>query len=119
MKESAVGLECEVRNSPIPLSFAFSPYNNPTQLYDFKDVAPPGAEKPTTTIVLGLIKYIHIHKAVLAEDGNTVDPSKLRPVARLGGATFARLGEGFDLSRLSWKSSKEQIEKLHSTREQS
>ncbi|KAJ3476045.1 hypothetical protein NLI96_g11432 [Meripilus lineatus] len=95
VKESAVGLECE--------------------LYDFKDVAPPGAEKPTTTIVLGLIKYIHIHKAVLAEDGNTVDPSKLRPVARLGGATFARLGEGFDLSRLTWKSSKEQIEKLHST----
>lgn len=84
-------------------------------MYDFRDIAPPGVEEPTTTVVFGLIKLIHIHKAVLTEDGNTVDPSKLRPVARLGGTTFARLGDGFDISRPSWKALKVKIEQLHSS----
>ncbi|KAL4250010.1 hypothetical protein ABKN59_005932 [Abortiporus biennis] len=73
VKESAFSMECE--------------------LYELKDITPPGATNPTTTLIL-------------------VDPGKLRPVARLGGSTFARLGEGFNLSRPSWKALKESIRQV-------
>lgn len=79
----------------------------------------------TNTLVLGLIRRAHVRNAVLV-DGNSgadtantnanvshdneaqtrpliVDPAKLRPVSRLGGATFARVTEGFDIPRPSWR----------------
>ena len=76
----------------------------PLQLYSSQDITPSGSPEPSTTIVLGLIKKIHVREAVLNEDGMTIDPAKLRPIARLGGTTYGRLLEGFDLSRISWKS---------------
>jgi hypothetical protein len=48
---------------------------------------------------------------VLNDDG-TVDPVKLRAVSRLGGSTYARIGEGFDLPRPSWKKSQDAYEAL-------
>ncbi|TFK54278.1 hypothetical protein OE88DRAFT_1711170 [Heliocybe sulcata] len=83
VKESAVSLECE--------------------LFHFQDICPPGSDLVTNTLVLGIIKKAHIRNAVLAEGGNSVDPEKLRPVARFGGQTYARLGDGFELPRPSWK----------------
>lgn len=74
------------------------------QLYSSQDIAPPGSPEPSTTVILGLIKRIHVRESVLNEDEMTVDPAKLRPIARLGGTTYAKLLEGFDLSRISWKS---------------
>lgn len=41
-----------------------------------------------------------------------MDPLKLRPIARLEGNSYVRLGEAFDLSRPSWKVLKEAIEKF-------
>ena len=76
------------------------------------DIVSPKLQEITTTLVFGLIKHIHVRNAVLTEDGQTVDPAKLRPVARLGGSTFARLGEGFDLERPSWKDLKERIKRM-------
>lgn len=64
-------------------------------------------------MILGLIKHIHIRNSVLAEDKKTVDLAKLRPVARLAGGTYSRLGEGFDLERPSWKALKGRIEQMH------
>jgi len=84
VRESAVAMECE--------------------LYSSQDIAPPGSPEPSTTVILGLIKRIHVRESVLNEDEMTVDPAKLRPIARLGGTTYAKLLEGFDLSRISWKS---------------
>jgi hypothetical protein len=46
---------------------------------------------------------VHIRNSVLSEDGITVDPGKLLPVGRLGGTTFARIREAFNISRASWK----------------
>lgn len=84
------------------------------QLYQSIDINAPGAaDEITHTLVIGLIKQIHVRQAVLTEDGSAVDPAKLRPIARLGGGTFARLLEGFDLSRPSWKVYKEKIEKMN------
>ncbi|KAJ7084476.1 hypothetical protein B0H15DRAFT_849300 [Mycena belliarum] len=33
----------------------------------------------------------------------SVDPRKLRPVARPGGTAYSRVLEGFDVERTSWK----------------
>lgn len=62
--------------------------------------------------MLGLIKQVHVRHAVLGDDGNKADPAKLRPVARLGGGLFSRLGDGFDLARPSWKVFRDKLEKL-------
>ncbi|KAJ7703116.1 hypothetical protein B0H17DRAFT_1041800 [Mycena rosella] len=77
------------------------------ELYFLKDLSPPNSELITTTLVLGLIKQAHIHESVLADDGASVDPRKLRPIARLGGTTYSRVLEGFDVERTSWKTVKD------------
>ncbi|KII92109.1 hypothetical protein PLICRDRAFT_103672 [Plicaturopsis crispa FD-325 SS-3] len=87
VKESAIHLECE--------------------LYQSHDIRPPGSSDPTNTLVLGLIKTVHVRGAVMNMDDGTVDPQKLRAVSRLGGMTYARIGEGFDLPRASWKNMKD------------
>ncbi|KDQ53550.1 hypothetical protein JAAARDRAFT_39240 [Jaapia argillacea MUCL 33604] len=92
VRESAVSLECE--------------------LYHFHDICPPNSAEVTNSLVLGHIKLAHIRNAVLAEDGSTVDPQKLRPVARFGGMTYARLGEGFELSRPSWREIRDDVRYL-------
>jgi hypothetical protein len=60
-------------------------------------------------MVLGLMKQVHVRRAVLTEDGEKVDPAKLRPVARLGGGLYTRLGDSFDLARPSWKVYKDKL----------
>ncbi|KAF8967834.1 hypothetical protein BDZ97DRAFT_1976813 [Flammula alnicola] len=92
VRESAIGMECE--------------------LYSFQDITPSTSSEPSTTVVLGLIKKIHVRESVLNEDGVTVNPAKLRPIARLGGTTYARLLEGFDLPRPSWKAIKDEYPNL-------
>ncbi|EIN11791.1 flavo protein oxygenase [Punctularia strigosozonata HHB-11173 SS5] len=82
VKESAVSLECE--------------------LYHWHDIRPPNSSTVTHSLVLGHIKTVHARNAVLNDDG-TIDPVKFRAVSRLGGTTYARIGEGFDLPRPSWK----------------
>ncbi|OJA14433.1 hypothetical protein AZE42_06430 [Rhizopogon vesiculosus] len=82
VKESAVGLECE--------------------LFHSYDIRPPNSGEVTNTLVLGLIKRAHVRESVLTESG-TVDPAKLRAVSRLGGSMYARIGEGFELPRPNWK----------------
>ncbi|KAF8161166.1 hypothetical protein B0H34DRAFT_840101 [Crassisporium funariophilum] len=96
VRESAISMECE--------------------LYSFQDICLPSSAEPTTTVVLGLIRQIHVRESVLSDDGTTVDPAKLRPVARLGGTTYARLLEGFDLPRLSWRAIKDDYQSLDDTK---
>ena len=40
----------------------------------------------------------------------TVDPGKLKPVARLGGIAYSRISEGYMIPRLSWKENEETIQ---------
>ncbi|GJE95879.1 flavin reductase family protein [Phanerochaete sordida] len=89
VKESAVGLECT--------------------LYRHLDITAPDTGELTHTLVLGLIMDVHVRNAVLAADGQSVDPAKLRPVARLGGAAYATLGDGFELGRPSWRKLGERV----------
>ncbi|KAF7428598.1 hypothetical protein PC9H_007825 [Pleurotus ostreatus] len=88
VRESAISLECE--------------------LYFSKDIPKSEADATIgTTLILGLIKKVHIRKSVLSDDGESVDPRKLRAVARLGGLEYATIGHRFELPRPSWKELKD------------
>ncbi|SJK97592.1 uncharacterized protein ARMOST_00845 [Armillaria ostoyae] len=78
VKESAFSMECE-------------------------DITPVGATEPTVTVVLGLIRHAHAMESVLDSDGDRVDPDKLQVVARMGGDTYSKVVEGFDVARPKWK----------------
>ena len=65
----------------------------------------------TGTLIIGHVKMIHVRNSILNEKG-TVDADKLRPVARLGGLVYGRLGDCFELPRLSWRREKEAVEKV-------
>lgn len=83
------------------------------QLYQHIDIpsSSPGAANPANTMVLGHIRAIHIRNAVLAPDG-TVDPEKLRAISRLGGVKFARVGQGFEIARPSWREIEGEVREL-------
>lgn len=83
------------------------------KLYKHIDITPSDSDEVTNTHILGLIKQVHVRKAVLNDDESAVDPEKLRPVARLSGGTYVRLGEGFDLERPSWRAWKDRVEEMH------
>lgn len=78
------------------------------QLFHSYDIRPPNSDEVTHTLVLGLIKRAHVRESVLTQSG-TVDPAKVRAVSRLGGTTYARVGEGFELSRPTWKSIRDEV----------
>ncbi|KAI8968828.1 hypothetical protein BD414DRAFT_503668 [Trametes punicea] len=88
VKESAFSMECE--------------------LFQAIDIVHPSTGQHTATLVLGLVKCIHVRNDVLNERG-VVDYTKLRPVGRMGDITFARVGDGFRIPRPAWKLEGEKI----------
>ncbi|KXN85375.1 hypothetical protein AN958_11475 [Leucoagaricus sp. SymC.cos] len=96
VEESAVSMECE--------------------LYSYQNIPDLPSVAPTATLVLGLIKRVHVREAFLGKDGLTLDPAELRPVARLGGVSYARMLEGFDLPKPSWKATKGVYEEIENGR---
>ncbi|KIJ39486.1 hypothetical protein M422DRAFT_175244 [Sphaerobolus stellatus SS14] len=91
VKESAFSMECE--------------------LYHLHDLCPPGSSEVTGTLILGHIRMLHVRKAVLSEKG-IVKANNLRPVSRLGGKMYGRLGDAFELPRLSWEKEKDVVNEL-------
>jgi hypothetical protein len=69
----------------------------------------PVTEIATTTLILGLVKHIHVRNDVLTERG-TVDPTKFKPLGRLGACAYSTLGDGFQLSRPAWKDEQKDVE---------
>ena len=56
----------------------------------------------TSTIIIGEVVLIHVLEAVTARTGHghvIVDFDKYAPVSRLGGDTYARITEVYDLPR--------------------
>ncbi|KAG9124810.1 hypothetical protein FRC07_010152 [Ceratobasidium sp. 392] len=93
-----------------------SAFSMECELYHLQDIAPAGKPEFTTcTFVLGLVKAVHVRKDVWVDDGKGIgmmDPVKFRAVSRMGGLTFARIGEGFELPRAAWSEIGEEIAKL-------
>lgn len=88
VKESAFSMECE--------------------LYQTVDIQDPMTSEVTTTMILGLVKYVHVRRDMLDEKGNA-DPGKLKPVARMGGILYARIKEGYNIKRDRWREDEKSI----------
>ncbi|KAI9063959.1 hypothetical protein FKP32DRAFT_1570991 [Trametes sanguinea] len=88
VKESAFSMECE--------------------LFQAIDIIHPSTNQHTATMVLGLVKCIHVRNDVLNERG-VVDYAKLKPVGRMGDITYSRVGDGFRIPRPAWKLEGEKI----------
>ena len=81
MRESAFSMECT--------------------LFQAVDIVHPTTGQQTATLILGLVKYIHVRTDVLNERG-LVDLAALRPVGRGGDITYTRVGDAFRLPRPAW-----------------
>ena len=56
-----------------------------------------GAEPLSGSLVLGQLLRMHVDEAVLTQ--GKIDPDKLRAIGRMGGPTYARTTDRFDLQR--------------------
>lgn len=60
-------------------------------------------EAAGSAIIVGEIVWAHVHDEVLAAEATParpeVDPGRLRPIARLGGDLYAKMGEVFERAR--------------------
>ena len=71
------------------------------QLYQTTPIIDPTSGECTTIVVFAHVKYIHVRNDMLNERG-TVDIIKFKPVSRLGGNAYARVGDAFGMPRMSW-----------------
>ena len=78
------------------------------QLFQAQDIIHPTSGKHTCTLVLGLVKHIHVRKDVLNERG-VVDITKLKPISRNGDISYARVGDSFRIPRPAWNEEGEKI----------
>ena len=72
------------------------------QLYQAIELKNPDTGAHTGTLILGLVKQVHVRNDVLDAKG-VVDQTKYKPVGRLGDITYARQGDGFRISRPTWE----------------
>lgn len=76
----------------------------------------PAKAQASSTVIYGLIRYIHVRKDVLNEKGRP-DPAKLMTVSRMGDITYGLTTETFRLPRPSWKADGEEIERVVAEKE--
>lgn len=55
--------------------------------------------KAKTNIVVAEVLHASFADEILCDDGFTIDPTLIDPVARLGGSHYAKLGERFEMQR--------------------
>lgn len=91
VKESAFSMECE--------------------LYQAIDITHPTTGECTSTLVLAHVKYIHVRNDMLTER-ETVDPTKFKPVARMGDTSYARVGDAFRIPRPVWATEEGSIQEV-------
>jgi len=86
-----------------------SAFNMECELLQTVDILEPDSSEVATTLILGTIKYIHARNDCLNEKG-LFDPEKLKPVARLGGITYTKVNDVFNISRSSWRKHGDEIQ---------
>lgn len=79
-----------------PPRVAEAPVAFETRVIEIKQIA-----ETNNHLVMGEIIRLHIAEAIVA-DGR-IDPAKLRPLCRLAGSGFSRLGELFSMPRPTYK----------------
>lgn len=83
--------------SPHVAESAFSVEAKLIHHHDWTSKSNPDKVTGTLLIVEGI--HFHIREDVLDKDGLSLDISKLKPVARLGGITYGKVTSGFELPR--------------------
>lgn len=70
--------------------------------------------KPSGTLCIVEGVNFHVREDVINEEFNIIDPEKLKPVSRLGGITYARSTQGFEILRPNFKaeSAKPEVQEL-------
>ncbi|PLW04687.1 hypothetical protein PCANC_10412 [Puccinia coronata f. sp. avenae] len=92
VQEAALNMECELEH-----------------LHELFDPSDP--KILTQVVMIGRIKAWHIKKDILVDDHTPmVALEKLMPISRLGGISYARTLERFELPRPVWKEEKEKEE---------
>ncbi|GAA5962983.1 hypothetical protein JCM3765_006738 [Sporobolomyces pararoseus] len=66
--------------------------------------------KRTGTVVLGKVLYFHINEQIIDKESFLIDTKELRPVSRLGGITYGRTTEAYELPRPVWSKETEKDE---------
>jgi len=94
IKEAAVNFECHLH------SFT-----------DFESSKNLGQR--SSTLIIGLVKLIHIRHDVLNEKEDGIDPFKLKPVLRMGGGVYGKFVEAYRYVRPHWNECKDDVEKLY------
>ncbi|KAF9266553.1 hypothetical protein L218DRAFT_956329 [Marasmius fiardii PR-910] len=96
VKESAFSMECEL-----------------LQVIDL--IADDTPDVPTSYLILGTVKFIHVRKDVLNPNRDVADPEKLKPIARIGDISYTRVTEAFRLPRFDWQKEAPNIQHLLNT----
>lgn len=97
---SATGLtpaECTVVKASRVKESVFAVEGKLISLQEFESKVTPGKK----TGVLALIEGVRFwaREDAINEDHSLIDPNVLKPIARLGGITYARVQEGFEIPR--------------------
>ncbi|KAG9239208.1 flavoprotein-like protein oxygenase [Amylocarpus encephaloides] len=72
---------------------------------EFESRATPGKKTGVLAIIEGTRFWVR--DDAINEDKNLIDPAVLKPMSRLGGITYGRTTEGFEIPRPDWKESVE------------
>lgn len=72
-------------------------------------MVPVGTGPGSATLVIGTIELIHLRDEIVGER-NRIDIQKLRPIARLAGASYAYVHETFELARGYYDPQTQQVE---------
>ncbi|RPB25084.1 hypothetical protein L211DRAFT_807140 [Terfezia boudieri ATCC MYA-4762] len=79
----------------------------------------PGSGMTTGVTCLFQGVNFWVREDVVNEEGNMIDPAKLKPVSRLGGIAYGRTTDGFELPRPDWeKDTKPELDKLHTVKKE-
>lgn len=79
------------------------------QLLQAIDIVDQKTLKASNTLILGHVKYIHMRKDTMDPVRGVPDPGKLKAVVRLGGITYAKLGDGYQIPRPAWANVKDEL----------
>ncbi|KAH0847721.1 hypothetical protein AYO21_07708 [Fonsecaea monophora] len=77
-----------------------------TQEFESRSPKTPGKKTGVLAVIEGVRFWVR--EDAINDDRSIIDPAILRPVARLGGITYARVLDGFELPRPVLKDEKEQ-----------
>lgn len=95
VKEAVFAIECKLES-----------------LKEWESRSTPGKKTGVMAVVEGVNFWVR--DDAINEQRNLIDPAIMKPIARLGGITYARITEGFELPRPDWDeaNSSEEVKKL-------